>query len=149
MVYLRNKQRPFAFAGIFDSWVDSRTGEVVDSYAIITTVSNTVTQQIDHHRSPVILRRDQEQVWLNSNTPLDDITAMLEPYPGELMNAYPISAEIRTPRANGMDLLQPIGQRIIPEDGTEHANKLGLYGLGEARADKADGDNEVTTGKLF
>ena len=40
VVYLREKQRPFAFAGVWDEWVNKETGEVHHGYAIITTTSN-------------------------------------------------------------------------------------------------------------
>ena len=42
---------PFAFAGIYDTWVNPDTGEMIDSFAIITTVSNKITAAISHHRS--------------------------------------------------------------------------------------------------
>jgi hypothetical protein len=32
------------------------------------------------------------------------------------MNAYPINPAIKHPGAQGLDLLQPIGERIMPEE---------------------------------
>ena len=134
LVYLRDGQRPFAFAGIYEEWVDKETGEVFPSFAIITTVSNSVTQRIGHHRSPVILRPDQERAWLDETTPLFEITAMLDPYPGDEMNAYPISNAIKNPRAEGLELLQPIEQRIFPEYEYVLYEELKLEGMGSTSA---------------
>ena len=44
---------PFAFAGIYDTWINPDTGETIDSFAIITTVSNKITAAISHHRHPL------------------------------------------------------------------------------------------------
>ena len=41
---------PFAFAGIYDTWINPDTGETIDSFAIITTVSNKITAAISDHR---------------------------------------------------------------------------------------------------
>lgn len=129
VVYLRHHQRPFAFAGIWDTWTDRQTGEMLHSYAIITTMSNAVTQKIGHHRSPVILHRDHEKEWLDTTTDLGRITDMLMPYPAEEMNAYPISANIKSPRTNGLHLLQPIGQRLFPEEDIDLVQNLKLEGM--------------------
>ena len=136
VVYMRKNQRPFAFAGIWDVWVNKDTGEEVNSFAIITTVSNSVTQRIGHHRSPVILPRDAEEAWLSNDVPLEDVTSLLEPYPGEEMNAYPISSAIKSPKANGLELLKPTGERVFKEYDFEIYNQLTLEGMGSTQARK-------------
>ena len=131
---------PFAFAGIYDTWINPDTGETIDSFAIITTVSNKITAAISHHRSPVILHEEDESIWLDSNTPLAEVTDILQPYPAEELNAYPISSAIKNPRSNGAELLKPIGQRIIPEYDYEIYSHLSLHGMGmtQARQRKLD-----------
>jgi hypothetical protein len=59
---------------------------------------------------------------------------MLKPCPAQKLNAYPISPNIRDPRANGSDLLQPIGERIHPEHTFEIHQGLELFGMGESRS---------------
>lgn len=134
LVYLKNKQRPFAFAGIYDDWVDIDTGETFLSYAIITTVSNALLQKIPHHRSPVILRQQHERLWLNEKTPLTDITNLLQPYPSEDMNAYPISDGIKNPLAEGKELIEPIGERLTPETSLKFKSENKLFGMGHSPA---------------
>ena len=65
LVYLKDGKRPFAFAGIWDEWGNPSTGEIIQSFAIITTVSNGITKKIGHHRSPVILHAEHERVWID------------------------------------------------------------------------------------
>ena len=133
VVYLKDKVRPFAMAGIWDEWVNQQTGEVIKSFAVITTVSNDLLQRVGHHRSPVVLRPEQERAWLDTELPLSEVTAMLDPYDASLMNAYPIDPAIKNPRANGMDLIKPVGERIYKEYEYEIYEEVKLFGMGESR----------------
>ena len=133
LIYMRDKVRPFALAGIWDSWTNKNTGEVISSFAIITTTANELLQKIGHHRSPVILSKEDEESWL-SDLPLSDITSLLKPYPSDKMNAYPISADIKNPRNKDFELLKPIGQPIFKEYDYEIYEDLKLEGMGMSRA---------------
>jgi putative SOS response-associated peptidase YedK len=117
LVYLQDPVRPFALAGIFDYWKNPETGEVIRSFAIVTTVANALLQMIPHHRGPVILRPEEEKAWLDEQTPIADVAEMLKPYPAEKMNAYPISPAIKNPKAEGRELIDPVGERLVPEGG--------------------------------
>ena len=132
LVYLKNKERPFAFAGIYDEWVDPSSGEIFLTYAIITTTANSLLQKIPHHRSPVILRKKHEGAWLNSKSPLTDITRLLQPYPSEEMNAYPISNAIKSPSSEGKELIDPIGERLGPESEIRFTKENKLTGMGHS-----------------
>jgi putative SOS response-associated peptidase YedK len=133
---MRNGERPFAMAGIWDEWVNTSTGEVIKSFAIITTAANAVLRKLGHHRSPLILEKENERKWLDITTPLAEITPMLVTPPAEWMNAYPLSPEIKNPRATGMHLLKPVGERIVPEYDYEIYQELEMFGMGETRARK-------------
>jgi len=130
VVYLKGKQGPFAFAGIWDVWQNPETKEEVNSFAIITTTTNSLLQKIPHHRSPVILPRNREQAWLNSNKPLTDITRMLQPLNGELMNAYPVSTQVKNSRDKSKELITPIRQPLSPDIGFKENTSLELHGMG-------------------
>lgn len=116
LVYLQGKNRPFAMAGIWDSWMDPDSQRELFSFAIITTTANEVLQHIRHPRSPVILSQESEAAWLSNDTPLADVTDLLRPWPSEGMNAYPIDPAIKHPGAQGLGLLQPVGERVMPEE---------------------------------
>jgi putative SOS response-associated peptidase YedK len=140
VVYLKEGERPFAFAGIWDTWANPETGEIIRSFAIITTVANELLQKIPHHRSPVILPRHMEQSWLHNELPLSDVTGMLRPYPADKMNAYPIDPAIKNPRANGPHLLKPTGQRLTPEYDTRKSEDVRLQGMGMNKRLKEEGE---------
>lgn len=63
----------FAFAGIWSKWIDNETGEIVNSYSMITTEANKLMSKIHNtkKRMPVILSKDNENDWLMGNT-IDD-----------------------------------------------------------------------------
>jgi putative SOS response-associated peptidase YedK len=133
-VYMRDGKRPFAFAGIWDEWTDPSSGEIIKSFAIITTPPNEVLTKLGHHRCPAILHPDEEKLWLDQDLPLSDITSLLRPFPADEMNAYPISADIKNPRNNGLHLLKPLGERIVPEYDYELFSEIKLEGMGAAPA---------------
>ena len=112
---MRNKQRPFAFADIWDEWKDPSFNESRRGFAIITTAPNELMQKIDHPRSPVILHPGQWRKWLNPRNHLNDILPMLKPYPAAKMNAYPVSNRLKNPRENDIDLLKPLGDPVLEE----------------------------------
>ena len=115
VVYLRNKVRPFAFAGIWDAWKNPATEELIHSFAILTIFPNQLASSLPHHRMPVILNREDEFRWLRDGIPNEEIASLMRPYPAGLMNAFPISPEIKNPRVNDVSILQPIGPPIFPE----------------------------------
>lgn len=89
----------FSFTGIYDYWTDKKTGERRMTYAILTCMANEKMYSIHNgganpHRMPVILHRKDEKKWLDPNTAEDELKALMQPFPDELMDAYVIS---RTP----------------------------------------------------
>jgi putative SOS response-associated peptidase YedK len=133
LVYLKNKERPFSFAGIYDTWLDKESGEELHSFSIITTAANSLLQKIPHHRCPLILSRSQEKYWLRQKTNLSDISAMLQPISGEKMNAYPIDSAIKNPKLKGAELIQPKGARLQDEQDLKQSEELKLEGMGNRK----------------
>ena len=86
----------FAFAGLYDSWHDP-DGQTVQSYTILTTAPNDLMADI-HNRMPVILRREDEDEWLDpENTEPEHLLPLLRPYPASEMAAYPVSKMVNSP----------------------------------------------------
>lgn len=143
LVHLDKTRRPFAFAGIWDEWTDKETGEIVKSCAIITTVPNKLLRTLPHHRSPVILNPVDEKRWLDTELPLSEVTAMLQPYSENDMNAYPLDKAIKHPRANGKELMQPVGPPVFSEKELEVRQELFLQGMGWSRSrDRRAGEGQ-------
>jgi putative SOS response-associated peptidase YedK len=79
----------FGMAGLYETWIAS-DGQKVHSCTIITTKPNGLMEQI-HDRMPVILRIEDEGIWLDrGKADLELLQSLLEPYPEEEMFAYPV-----------------------------------------------------------
>ncbi len=127
VVYLKDKVRPFAFAGLWDVWHD-KDGVELYSFTIVTSTANDLIRQLGQERSPVILRRNRELAWLNNNLPLADVIRYLSPYPAHLMGAYPIADTIKNPFAEGRHLLDPMKLVTKEEQKVKAVIDFGHYG---------------------
>ncbi len=134
LVYLKNKVRPFAFAGIYDVWENPTNREQVHSFAIITTTSNSLLREIPHHRSPVILRPEHEKAWLKKELALHEVSSLLNPFPGDEMNAFPISAQIKKPGFSSPELILPSGERLSKESDLIFKKEIKLTGMGSGKS---------------
>jgi putative SOS response-associated peptidase YedK len=99
-------RKPFAFAGLWDSW-NGPDGSQVKSCTIITTAPNELTAII-HDRMPVILHPRDYAKWLDPSpqTP-DRLSPLIKPFPAEMMNAYPVSTLVNTPANDIPELIVP------------------------------------------
>jgi putative SOS response-associated peptidase YedK len=91
--YITLKDQPIvALAGLYDQWTDPGTGEIHNTFTIITTRANSMMEEIHNlkKRMPVILSAGNEQNWLDLNQ--DPLPAKIfEPFPQELMAAEKIN----------------------------------------------------------
>lgn len=51
-------------AGVYDTWLNKQTGEVVDSFAILTKEPNDFIEEAGHDRMPIFLNNNRN-TWLN------------------------------------------------------------------------------------
>lgn len=51
-------------AGVYETWVNKESGELIDSFAIITTEPNEFIKQTGHDRSPLFLPDSTWESWL-------------------------------------------------------------------------------------
>lgn len=130
LFYLKNKQRPFCFAGIWDKWTND-AGESSYSFSIITVSANSLLRNIGHDRMPVILPKEYEHSWLNSDLPLSGVTSLLNAYPPELMNGYPVAPAKKI--EDDKYMVEPIGQRIVPEFTSKIKESWEIQGMGHRR----------------
>lgn len=127
VVHLKDKVRPFAFAGLWDVWKDEN-GKELYSFSIITTVANQLLRELGQERAPVILQRNRELPWLNNNLPLADAIRYLYSYPAHLMDAYAIAGAIKDPKAGGRHLINPVAPMIKEEIKPKTVVDFGQYG---------------------
>ena len=97
--------RPFAFAGLWESWSKGGEGEV-RTCTILTTGANALVGEI-HERMPVILAHDAYDVWLDPDSERDELTGLLAPYPEDEMEAYPVSRFVNSPSNNDPRCIEP------------------------------------------
>ena len=89
-------QQPFAFAGLWEHWQDSK-GEVIDSCTILTTQANELLQSI-HDRMPVILDAKDYDSWLDPAVQKpEQLHHLLKPFSPEAMISYPVSTKVNNP----------------------------------------------------
>jgi len=79
----------FSMAALYDTWVRP-DGSKVSTCTVITTTPNELMAPI-HDRMPVILRPEDEQVWLDrGNQDVGLLTSLLQPYASDRMHAYAV-----------------------------------------------------------
>lgn len=101
---------PFAMAGIWDRWVSS-DGEIIQSFAIITTRPNEKIAAI-HDRMPVILPAEDESRWIGQNSE-EDLLKLLKPYPAGKMITYPVSTLVNSPKNDSPEILKPVLDDLV------------------------------------
>lgn len=83
----------FAMAGVFDLETTGVQGEITNlRFSILTKESSGIASEI-HDRMPVILKPDEEALWLESSDILPQI-ALKNREPDQLIRSFPISHKI-------------------------------------------------------
>lgn len=105
-----HSDRPFAFAGLWETWRDKQKPEAprIDSCTIITTQA---ADDIDHlhHRMPVVLNPELYETWLNPKTenPTECHRILTEGMIRDF-HYYPVSTAVNNVRNNDLSLIKPI-----------------------------------------
>lgn len=98
---------PFALAGLWDISKNDK-GEEILTFTIITVPANEILYQL-HDRMPLILKREDEAVWLNpALTDIGQLIALMQPYPSEEMHFYEVSKAVNSWKNDTADCIQPI-----------------------------------------
>ncbi len=96
--------RPFAFAGLWESWNAPDASNVL-SCTIITTQPNDLMASI-HNRMPVILPEAAYPLWLEAGEQdVHRFAELLKPFPSEEMQAYPVSTLVNSPKNDQPSLI--------------------------------------------
>ena len=114
LVYLRNDKKAFGMAGLWNVTED-KNGLKTHSFGILTAPANPLLKRLGCDRMPVIINERNERRWLSKSSELSQVLSMLNTYPYNLMNAYPISDKIRDKENNSLEVIQPVGSRIYSE----------------------------------
>jgi putative SOS response-associated peptidase YedK len=87
--------KPFAFAGLWESWRE------LESCTILTTGPNELASQL-HDRMPVILDPEDYDAWLAGEQ------IPLVPFPADRMSARPVSTFVNNARNEGRECIAPL-----------------------------------------
>jgi len=106
--YIRRRGgEPAAFAGVYTFSPYFGTNTV----AVVTTMASEGLMASLHHRMPVFLEPDQFPIWLdNSGHHADEERlALLQPYPEEKLEAWPVSKAVNHGHFDGPEAIQRSG----------------------------------------
>ena len=73
----------YAYGGIYSEWTHQDTGEIINSYSLVTTEANELMREIHNikKRMPIILNKEDESDWLDGG----NIQDFALPYQTELI----------------------------------------------------------------
>jgi len=91
-------EKPFALAGIWDSWKNQLDEKHIETFSIVTTKANPLLEKIHNTRKrmPIILTKEDESVWLDNNTSKDALISIMTPYSDKKLKAHTVSPMIKS-----------------------------------------------------
>jgi putative SOS response-associated peptidase YedK len=101
--FIKARDEEFTSLGcIYEEWVNRASGELIRSFAIVTTPANPLMEKIHNSkmRMPLILQRKDEQDWINPELPLEKVKQLIQPFDEKKMEAYTVSRLVNNPRNN-------------------------------------------------
>jgi len=105
-IFLKD-QKPFVFAGLWDTWT-SPEGKKVSTCTIITTEPNKFMEKI-HNRMPVILPKEHIDLWLDREVQDEQqVLPLLKSYPEKEMDAYEVSRMVNSPKNNTPEVIRKV-----------------------------------------
>jgi len=92
----------FSLAAIYDTWTDRHTGEIRNTFSILTTPANPLMEKIHNlkKRMPLILSPLDEMKWIDPTLKTEQINKLIKPYDEKDMSAYTISRAANNARNN-------------------------------------------------
>ena len=119
----RTDRRPFALAGLAESWIGPN-GEELDTVAIVTTAAS-LDLAVLHHRVPVAIRDDDFVRWLDcSSDRADDVIGLLAPPEIGEFTWYEVSTRVNHADNDDPQLILPItDERCAVEDASKPAKR--------------------------
>jgi putative SOS response-associated peptidase YedK len=102
-------ESPFAFAGIWDCWHNGK--EVVSTCAIITAAANELVAGL-HDRMPIILQREEYDVWLDAHANRQTLRNLLRPFSAVKMKIHSVSGAVNHPENDTAELIAPVDAEI-------------------------------------
>jgi putative SOS response-associated peptidase YedK len=108
--YLIHRQdgKPFAFAGLWSTWVDREHGSTtpVETFTILTSDANDLMRPL-HDRMPVIIDPENFDLWLDPKMEdAEKLQPLLVPHAVEGFEAFPVSRNVNSPAHDAADCVE-------------------------------------------
>lgn len=105
--YVRLKNESlFSFAGLYNRRMDKKTGEIADTYTILTTDAENEVKKI-HTRMPIILTRTGEERWLNFEEENSArLVNLLQTHYEKYFDIYPVSELVNSPKNDTKNIIE-------------------------------------------
>ncbi|TND07585.1 MAG: protein of unknown function DUF159 [Bacteroidetes bacterium] len=106
-IYSKNK-KPFVLAGIYDNWVDTDTGEILQGFSILTTEANPMMARIHNskQRMPLILPHEKQKAWISANAGRLELESLMQVFDETEMDSHTVS-KLVTQHANVPEAKDP------------------------------------------
>jgi putative SOS response-associated peptidase YedK len=111
--YVRAVDRSLLTLGcVWEDWTDPESGEVHTTFSIVTTDANELMSYVHNakQRMPVIIPRDDRQVWLMAED-REQIEPCMRPLEDGVLEAFQVTREVSSIKVNTTEeqLLEPVG----------------------------------------
>ena len=107
--------RPFAFAGLYSTWLGPN-GEEIDTAATITVAANPELSAI-HDRMPAILAAEEVAPWLDvRHVDAKEASAQARPLAPGLVRFHPVDPRVGSAHVEGPELIEPFAPPAEPAE---------------------------------
>lgn len=103
----RTDGSPLLMAGIFQRSADPVTGEMVESFVILTTGANMMMSEY-HDRMPVLVAPAQVSEWLLEETTPSLLARITLPPGNDVLITHQVSSRVNSSRTDGPDLIKEV-----------------------------------------
>jgi putative SOS response-associated peptidase YedK len=100
--------RPFTFAGLYETW-HAPNGMSIVSFTVVTTRADAFMARL-HDRMPVFLPPQARARWLEPTEDLASLKPLLEPGTSEPLDAYPVERHVNSVAVDDARCLEPAKQ---------------------------------------
>ncbi len=88
----------FSIGGLYDTWINTETGEVHETYTMITTEANELMKWIHNggknpFRMPFMIPKKLEERWLEQQLTDEEIAQLMTPFDKDKMIAYEVNKD--------------------------------------------------------
>jgi len=110
--YLTPQEVPgLLLAGIWDRWHNTESGEVLDSFAVLTCPANEQLKFV-HKRQPVMLSMIDAHRWLDVAVQTPEFKVLFDSCVPVQLNAVPVSSYVNNARNKTARCFDPIGKSL-------------------------------------